>query len=50
MGVGIELKDRGQPMTFGSNLGDAEKRWPVGEIHAFWKEATEKGFKSATVY
>jgi hypothetical protein len=39
-GVGIFLKNRWRPITFGSNLGEAERLWLVGEIHAFWKEMT----------
>ncbi|MGD0091733.1 MAG: hypothetical protein ABSE73_17600 [Planctomycetota bacterium] len=36
--VCISLQGRYNPVFFGSGLSEAEKRWLVGEIHAFWKE------------
>ncbi|MHC4504320.1 MAG: hypothetical protein ACYTFI_13530 [Planctomycetota bacterium] len=39
-GVGIHVKNRSSPLVFGSGLSDDEKKWLVGELHAFWKDAT----------
>ncbi len=39
-GVGINVKSRSSPLVFGSGLSDDEKKWLVGELHAFWKDIT----------
>lgn len=41
-GVGIFLKSRSTPLTFGSSLSEDEKKWLVWELHDFWKEATKR--------